>query len=147
MNNFNLILSLLIFLTVVISFRISLWYALGTGLLLEMFSAYPYGLIIISLFLTVVLIDWLLNHFLTNRSYYSLLLLGLIGLIFYYLLLFGFGYLLNLLKISIIDEEFSRHYFNNLFWQAIINSVGLTLAWRVTGFFGRKFKIISLIEK
>lgn len=145
-NNFNLLLSLIIFTTVVLNFELALWYALGAGILIEMFSVYPYGVILISFFITAVLINWLFQHFFTNRSLYSLMVLSVIGIFFYNLLLLILNYSLYFLKLNIIDIEFNRFYFYHFLWQLGLNLALLVAAFFIFNFIKRKFKLTFSLE-
>ncbi|MDD3711214.1 MAG: hypothetical protein PHP37_01260 [Patescibacteria group bacterium] len=93
-SRFNLFLFLVIWLFIFYNFRNSLYFALMSGIILDIFSFYPFGIFTISFLLMVVLADFVWNNFFTNRSIYSFLALSFILSIFYnlflYLILFLF---------------------------------------------------------
>ncbi|MFH1173479.1 MAG: hypothetical protein V1692_03030, partial [bacterium] len=131
LNNFPLVLGWLIFLAVILDFKSALGQVLGIGFLLEIFSVYPYGLLMASLFLIIVLIRWLFNQFFTNRSYYSLLFLGFIGIIFYQLLILSGSWLFYALNFSVVNNGFNLQYLYGLLWQVVLNLVWLTIIWLI----------------
>ena len=108
-NNINLILCLVIFFAVLINYQKALWWAFGGGLLMELFSQNFFGLITLGLIITAVILNILFNNFFTNRSFYSLLILGVIGVIGYNLLKTILGFLLIILgfKFNFYQLSFS----------------------------------------
>lgn len=108
---FNLTLSILIFVAVILSYRQALWFALFSGLILDLFSSLYFGTLTASLLLTAIILDALFKNFFTNRSFYSLVILGLIGNAIYNLFLlianfvfFIFGAGNNLFKFASRDN-------------------------------------------
>lgn len=132
-SSLNLILSLVIFLTVIVNYQRGLWWALGGGLLLELYSSSIFGLITLSLVLTVIGINFLFNNFFTNRSLYSLLILGFIGTIGYSLIVSGF----KSLFLIFLPRAMSRggfdinflgiNFWPNFFWQPLLNLIILAI--------------------
>lgn len=124
-NSLNLILSLTIFLTVIINYRRGLFFALGGGLFLELYSSLPFGITTLSLIFTVIMINLLFNNFFTNRSFYSLLFLGLISTFIYNLAILGFDFLGLIFGIS--DYFFGFNFWTSFFWQPILNLLILAI--------------------
>ncbi|MAF13322.1 MAG: hypothetical protein CMI53_00310 [Parcubacteria group bacterium] len=124
-NGLNLILSLVIFVTVILSYQRGLWWGLGGGIFLELYSNLAFGVVTVSLMLTVILLNLLFNNFFTNRSFYSLLILGFIGTISYNFLIV----LLNLLTIIIGFDAISINFnfWTYFFWQPFLNLIILTI--------------------
>jgi|SRR3989344_5460425 len=118
-SSLNLILSLVIFLAIIVNYQKGLWFAWGAGLFLELFSNLPFGLLTLSLILTVVGINFLFTNFFTNRSLYSLIILGVIATLGYNLILFIFTLLLITigLPISLVGFDF----WSEFFWQPFFN--------------------------
>ncbi len=145
-GNFNLALGLIIFMAVVLDSRAALWYALGLGAGLEIFSLYPYGLILTGLVLAVFLINWLFSHFFTNRSIYSLMALGLVAVNFYYGWLLVGGTLAYFLKITGLGPELGQPYLLNLLWQNVLQLGLLAMAFLILNLTSRKLKTVFLME-
>ncbi len=126
-NSLNLILSLIIFVTVIVSYKKGLWWAFGLGIFLELYSALPFGIISLSLFFVVILVNFLFSNIFTNRSFYSLLILGLIGTIFYNLIIF-FLYLI-LLVTNFDVSFFNFNFWIDFIWQPILNAIILSVVF------------------
>ncbi len=78
LNNLNLILIILIFILSLINLDTAMWWAVGAGFLLDIFSFTPFAVYLVCLFLTIVIANFLLVNFFTDRSLYSFL--ALVGL-------------------------------------------------------------------
>jgi cell shape-determining protein MreD len=125
-NGLNLVLSLVIFLVIIMDQKSALVWALVGGFLLELFSGLPFGATSISLLLTVLLTDFLFKNFFTNRSLYSLLILGYLGSVCYHLS--SLTIITTILLIS--NQSFSLVYvgfFEMLFWRPFLNMIILTV--------------------
>lgn len=86
----NALLVILVFLLVFSKFELSIIYALAFSLLFEAFSFYPGGLYLFSLLVTVVVTNFLLVNFFTNRSLYSVLVLTFFSSIIFSLVFYSF---------------------------------------------------------
>ena len=128
-NSFNLTLSLVVFVTIIISYQKGLWWALGGGLFLEFYRVSFFGLATISLILTVVIINFLFNNLFTNRSLYTLLLLGFFATICESVLAVTLPLILIIFGWPIIFLEFN--FWQNLVWQPILNLLMLIVIFFV----------------
>jgi len=124
-SSLNLILSLIIFYAVINGYEKSLWLAFGSGLFLEVYSGLYFGVTVLSLMLTVIIINVLFNNFFTNRSYYSLMILGIIGTAAYNLIILVLCFFLNFIKLSPIS--ITPDFWAQFFWQSIFNLIILTI--------------------
>jgi len=124
-SSLNLVLSVVIFLTVIMSYHQGLWWAFGSGLFLELYSGLAFGITILSLILVVILINILFNNFFTNRSLYSLIFLGLIATISYTFIIWGFNFLT--LIFGSAEILINLNFWYHLFWQSILNLIILTI--------------------
>lgn len=88
-RQFNLILIVLIFILFFLDFRLSLFSALIAGFLLDVISFNFFGFYLLILLFTLLLAQWILKNWLTNRSLYTLAAL-MLGLTFFYNILAGF---------------------------------------------------------
>lgn len=147
-NNLNLILSIIIFVTIIISYETGLWYAFGSGLLLELYSTYFFGMIIFSLIIATVLINFLFDNFFTNRSFYSLLILGLIGTIIYNFLLFLINLIIDFINpLKNIADYFNAQLFYNLIWQIVLNLFILSLIFLILNFTSKQLKSVFIFPR
>ncbi len=140
-NGLNLILSLAIFLTIISRYRQALWLAVGGGLFLELFSFKIFGLTVLSLFLTVVIINFLFTNFFANYSFFSLTVLGVIGNLSNILLIIIGNALMNFLGFEAVVSIFSINFFHLIFWQTLLNLLILYLIFFVFHFLNMKLKI------
>ena len=143
-SGLNLALVILIFILGFNSFNSALWWALGLGWLLEIFSFLPFGILLISLALTMVISDLLLNYFFTNRSLYSFLAMTALATLVY-------ATAVNLLAFVLTGENLSSLAEGN-FWYAIFSQLGLNLLaafliFYFMHFLGKNFKPVFLKNK
>lgn len=141
-SSLNIILSLIIFFAIILNYKKSLWYAFGAGLFIELFSGYAFGITTLALILTVVIVNWLFNNFFTNRSFYSLMILGFIATIVYNLLITITLFSLALSGRNIIGFEFS--FFNQYLWQPFFNLIVLAIIFITYYFSTGRLKNIFL---
>lgn len=141
-SSLNLILSLLIFLTIIVNYHKALLWALGCGLFLEIYTVLPFGVTTISLILVVISINFLFNNFFTNRSFYSLIILGITGTLIYNLLVFT----LNFLLIIFGFDPFMPDLLINFVWQPILNLIILTVIFFTYYISTKRLKSIFLFH-
>lgn len=126
-SSLNIIFCLIIFLTVIFSYEKGLVFAMLTGLLLELYSALPFGQTTLSLLLSVVTINFLYNNFFTNRSLYSLAILGFIGTIIHNLILL---FLSAIFVIFGFKFSFAIYDFKLLYlWEPLMNVLILMIVF------------------
>ena len=117
-GNLNLVLVALIFILGFSNFAFAVWWAVGLGFLLEVFSFLPFGAYLFSLSFTLMIANFLLNYFFTHRSLYSFLALtGLATVIYEIIISF---YVLIFMEIN--SAGMSRA---NNFWLFMLEQIGL----------------------
>lgn len=143
-NNLNLVLVVLIFILGFTSFNFAVWWSLGVGFVLEVFFFLPFGAYLVSLILTVVIANFLLSHFFTNRSLYSFLALVALATASY-------GLIINF--ISLIFFEANKSFFpvKPDFWLLVLEQIGFNLIltffiYYLIHFFGRNLRPVFLIK-
>jgi len=97
--SFNLILAVLAILTLLTEFRRVAIFVILTGVLLDIYSNLPFGVFLITLFAVALILQLLYLNFFTNRSFYALILLGLITVVLYktiFLALSGFVFVIGI---------------------------------------------------
>lgn len=120
-SRINIILLALILFLFFLDFRKVVLLALGLGFLTDLFSFQLFGFYSLTLFLVVILADFLLANWFTNRSTYSFLALTFFTTLFYNFILYFLFYLSNFLS----DSGFFLWQTN--FWQGL----GLELIWSI----------------
>ena len=83
LNYLNLIVLILVFMLVIGDLGLTLWFGVGIGLILDLYSFSPFGTHIVSLVAVIIAIYFLLNAYFTNRSLYSFLTLSALAIILY----------------------------------------------------------------
>jgi rod shape-determining protein MreD len=140
LENLNLVLVVLIFILSLYSLESALWQAAGMGLILDIFSFLPFGVFLISLFLSCLAANFLLVNFFTNRSFYSFLALAAITSFFY-------GFIFNLIN-YFFQLDFSEKIFfifNSSFWkelayQTAFNLIAVIIIFYMVNFLSKKLK-------
>lgn len=120
-SSLNLVFCVVLFITVMIGYEKGLVWSFFSGLFLSLYSAFPFGSVFLSMVFSVVITDILYKNFFTNRSLYSLAILGFIGTIIYNLILL----LLNAL-FTVFGFSFSFAFYDIgllYLWQPIMNVV------------------------
>lgn len=121
------------------------WPALFIGLFLELFAATPFGLLTVSLLLSLAGVHFLFAYFFTNRSWPALLALGLCGTLFFRLIF----YFLNLIIMIKGDTNFSQtfsEYFFETTKDAIYNVISLFLIFSIANRLSKRLKTVFLIR-
>lgn len=122
LNNLNLILVILIFILGLAGLDLAVWWIIGTGVLLDIFFFMPFGVFLICLSLTIIVTNFFLTSFFTDRSIFSFLALVSLATFVYEILLTLISYVVYLLspvEISLI--------LNKTFWLAKLSQLGLNL--------------------
>lgn len=117
LNNLNLILIILIFILSLVNLETAMWWAVGAGFLLDVFSFMPFGAYSACLFLTIAAANFLLVNFFTDRSLYSFLALAGIATVIHEFFLTVVKFLANTpasLSSGFWMEKISRLGFNLL---------------------------------
>ncbi|MEK7652972.1 MAG: hypothetical protein AAB358_00600 [Patescibacteria group bacterium] len=84
--NFNLVLVILVLFVFLADFKKSLAVSLWSGLIFDLYSPLPFGIFLFSFAASFIILEFLLQNFFTNRSFYSLIFLGLFGAAVYHLI-------------------------------------------------------------
>jgi len=143
-GNLNLILVILIFILGFASFNSAVWWSFGVGLMLEVFLFLPFGVYLITLVLTIVIANFLLDYFFTNRSLYSFLALVALATLVYELII-------NSLALIYPGADQSVFSAGAGFWILILEQIGLNLIFTffiyyLIHFFGVNLRPVFLIK-
>lgn len=146
LNNFNLLLVVLIFILSLADLKLALFWLAGTGFFLEVFSFEPFGVYLLSLVLTIFLVNFLLTGFFTNRSLYSLLALIASATLAYDLFFILIIYLISLAGGEVFDFNFGAAFQAAVLSQLILNSLAVLLIFYLVNFISRRLKPVFLIR-
>lgn len=144
-SNLNLVLVVLIFILGFSRFDFAAYWAVGLGFLLEIFSFLPFGAYLVSLSLTLVIANFLLNYFFTNRSLYSFLALTGLATVIYELII-NF-YVLIFVKINSAADLVAGNFWFFRLEQIGLNLLSAFIIYYIIHFLGRNFKPVFLIKK
>lgn len=144
---FNLVLIVVVFFTVIINFKYGIYFAIISGLILDLYSPYNYGLISVSMIIPVILISFLFKKLLARRSLFSLALVMIISTFVYHLclslltnLFFWFGR--NNMAISL-----NADYLYTVLIQIAVNTIFIFLLFIFVKFINEKIKSKFLISE
>lgn len=122
---FILPLAVLVVISVFSDDAKTLWAALATGFVYDMFSPLPFGVHLFAFVATATLVRVMFLNFFTNRSIYAMILLSLIATVSYNLLWVAVGWLLYMARVG--------GYFSGIqlsgAWQLLGNCIVVILAF------------------
>ncbi|MFH0891486.1 MAG: rod shape-determining protein MreD [Candidatus Falkowbacteria bacterium] len=145
--NINLPIITLVFMLALSGFRLSIFWAFGMGLLLDIYSFLPFG-VYMAVFLSIaILINFFLIHFFTNRSLYSFLALAAMALLLHEILVYSLSY-----AVYFVNRRDLAVYFDGMFWsdQAGVFLVNLSAVFMLFYLFtlaGKNLKPVFLIRR
>lgn len=124
LNNLNLALIIVILLSLIFNEQISFYWALGLGLILDVFSLAPFPLLTGILILTSLGIKFVSANLFNPKSFVSYLLIALLGILFFDLALL----LTNYLTCHFFGQlDFDQFNWRNFIWQIILNLIVFSL--------------------
>jgi len=144
-NQINIVLVFLIFISF-INYDYGLYWLAISVLILEIYSQYPFGMIILAYTGAFMLIIWLYNNFFTNKSLYSLIVLGSAGVFFYNVFIYFSVRILFLFNLSKNYIELNNQYFFYLIWNLFLSLICLIILFILFRALSKKMKIFFLIK-
>lgn len=138
----NLALVILIILVNLADFSQVAIFSVITGLLLDIYSGLPFGVMALALFLTGVILEILFLNFFTNFSFYSALLLSLIAVLIYNLVFLGVIWLIYFFGLS--DYLPRWDYVYKIAWQIGTTEAIMVAAYYFINSLSKKFKPVFL---
>ncbi|MFZ4631903.1 MAG: hypothetical protein ACOYL8_01690 [Patescibacteria group bacterium] len=144
-RQFNLVLFALIFILFFLDFRLSLVSALIAGFGLDLVSFNFFGFYLLIFFCTLLLAQFILKDWLTNRSFYTLLTL-MVGLTFFYNILAA-------LILYLVSSDYSAfflwqsHFWLIVFYQIAWGFLVSLLMFNLLSFLSKKIKPFFLEKK
>jgi len=138
----NLPLVVLIILVNLAEFSWVAAFAVCAGLLLDVYSGLPFGVLTLSLFLCAIILKILFMNFFTNFSFYSLLLLGLIAVAIYNAIfssIMGGAYFFGF-----SDYSPNADYLFKVLWQIATTEAIMVMAYFFVNSLSRRFRPVFL---
>lgn len=142
LSSLNLVLIFLVIILSLFDFRYALVFTLSAGLLLDIFSNLPFGIFLLTLFATIMVLEFLALNFFTNYSFYSLVILGSVAAVVYHGVFLMLGGLLYLAGFN--NFFVSPGYFWLVVIQLLELIVFLSLGFWLINKFSRFFKPIFI---
>lgn len=144
-GHFNLVLIVLVFTIFFFDFRSAVFVALTSGLWLDILGFNFFGLYLMTILVTVMVAEWLLGSWLTNRSLYSFVVLFLLATLIYNFLAS------SLLNFSDLDSGgvflFRRSFWLSLGYQAAWNVMAALVLFNLVSAATRRLKPFFLSDK
>lgn len=145
-NQINAIVITIVFVSILFNFNYGIVYTLIFGFLMDIYTIYPFAVMMLAYFVMFYFIYQVFSHFLTNKSFYSLLVLtGLAIFIFnfigfVYQTIFIFQTNKELLDIPVLFWNFV----NDLIPQFLVNIIIATFFFFVFHVVTRRFKAVFI---
>jgi len=146
-NNLNLILVALVFITIVWGFNLGFIFAIFMGFLLNLYSYLPLGTFIVIYLIIIGLVNFLYKHILINFSFVTNLILIVLASILYGLLLALFNYLFFLIGFVKIYILMDGLVINKLLWQVVFNAILTSVIFIIARIFYKRLNSVFLIKK
>lgn len=115
------------------------WLAIGITFFSDLFSSTPFGIVIISLFVSCLVIQWLLDTVFTNRSWAMVAVIGLFSVTVYRLIFFILLVIVN----SFFLKRPNLYDFKTLgavSWEVLLTTILLVVVYSVIIIFSKRFK-------
>ncbi len=113
------------------------WLTCALHFCLELFSVFPFGVILISSTMSILITYWLYQNFFTNRSIYSTIFLTIISLSLYRIFSFAI-----VSFSSLVDDTFSFVLSTTLvrmiMWEIVLTTILSVILYTVVTFFSRR---------
>ena len=147
LKNLNVVLVAIIFILGFNSFELALGWAVGAGILLDIYLFMPFGVNTISLIASLTLINFLLANFFTNRSLYSFLLLILITTISFNFSIILLNYLVSSFSERKFDISLNLNLLINQLSGILLNFICVIVVFYLLSFLSERYKPVFLKSK
>lgn len=137
-GSFNLTLSLLVFLLFMMDFNWVMFLAVLSGFIFDIYSSLPFGVFMVSMLGVSIVLKIILTNLFTNRSFYSVISLGIVGVVLFNLIFLAVGGIVYLLGWS--NFYIDSSYLVRLLYQVINAMIVLSVLFFLANSFSRKFK-------
>jgi rod shape-determining protein MreD len=146
-SQFNFVLSCLIFLGFIFSFRRALIYGIVVGLLLEAYSGLPFGAATLSLLIPLWVGRYVFSRFLTNRSFYTIIILaGMCTLICQLVLLFYLSWDVFLGSKVLLPNFLWQSFLANTLYSEVLNATFIAILYFIFSLTTRQFEAIVDVQ-
>ena len=140
----NLILLTLILILGMGNFRLAFSWAIGLGVLLDIYSFSSFNIFLVSLVATIILANLLQNNFFTDRSLYSFLALTFFSTCFYEILLLVLSYLNSFFARQEFAMFWTADFWQNEISKIIVNLLAITIFYYFINLVSKNLKPVFL---
>lgn len=145
-SGLNLVIAALVFTLALKDFTSAALIAVGIGFIEDIYSFHPFGLHLISLFLTITLINFLFVSFLTNRSLYSFIALVTLANLIYIFVQEALTLGLNYYSGGGGGLALGMNFWTNAVYAIILNLFLTVIIFYLINFISQRFKPVFLVR-
>jgi len=145
--NINLLLIVLIYVLVLGGFCLAGIWAISMGFILDTISFLPFGTFLISFSLSLIIINFLLVNFFTNRSLYAYIALTFFGSVSLFVSVYIFSVANQILGVKGQLDLFNLGFWQNGFMQIIGNILVVLFSFYVINFLSNNLKPVFLLKR
>jgi rod shape-determining protein MreD len=146
-NAVNLVIISLVFVLLFADWRSALWWSFGLGLMLDLYSFAPFGINLLGLAGTLLIVNFLLTNFLTNRSLYSVLILNTVAYLVYEIIIYALYFGLVFLTGGQLPLVFDLNFLSGQLYGWLLNLIVAFLLFYFLNFASRRYLPFFLIRK
>lgn len=146
LSGFNAAIVAIIFILGLGSFGLAFWWAIGLGIFFDVYSFAPFGFYLFSLVGMVVVTNFLLVNFLTNRSLYSFLVLTIFAFSSYRIFLYILNYLFKFFGTNNLDLTVNMNFWFNELKSLSVDLFAVFVVFYLVNFMSKKLKPVFLIR-
>jgi len=147
LNNLNVILVSLVFITIISGFNIGFIFAMLLGLLFNIYSFLPLGTFIIIYLIICLIVNFLYKNVFINFSFLTNLILIIIATFLYSIFVSLSAYLFYLMNLSRIFIVLDQALAINFIMQLLLNSLLISLIFILAKLTIKKLNLVFLIKK
>lgn len=131
-SRFDFILACFVFWGFLLNFREAIAYAIITGIVLEIYSAFAFGAVILGLIIALAICNWIFLSALTNRSFYTIgILMFLATLIYHFVFWIYVGATAFFQSKDLLAGLFGRSLGADLIYAEVMNVAFVTLLYLI----------------
>jgi len=146
MSHLGPIIVFLVFVAVVYQFYQAVIWAIILGLMMESFSVFPFGTMIIGYVITIYICYFVFVHLFTNKSFYTLIIMTILGTVVFRTMIIVFQYLIDFIHLGslVLDGQILINSARETAWQVLFNVILVIIIYTVFHHSSRRFKAVFI---
>ncbi len=145
-NSLNLVLLTILFLLFIENTNLAYIYTGILGMSLDLYSIYSFGIITISLFLSLLIIDFIYHNILTNHSFFTLIILFSIFTLLNYFFKLSFIYLSYYIGLSDYLIKIKLIYLKSFLYEFLVGVIVIMFVYFIYYSLNKKLKLFFLTK-